>query len=186
MNKLINYTAEGLENFQVRIDKDTVWLTQQKIAELFSAERSVITKHLRNIFKEEELDKNSVCAKFAHTATDGKTYNTQYYNLDAIISVGYRVNSKQATKFRQWATAILKEYLLTGAAIHRPASKRELDDVEIRLQKQIEELRQALENSEIITDTQFSEIYQALIQLTSKKEIAEKPRRRIGFKVNNE
>ncbi|MDR0603619.1 MAG: virulence RhuM family protein, partial [Bacteroidales bacterium] len=118
-------------------------------------------------------------------ATDGKTYNTQYYNLDAIISVGYRVNSKQATKFRQWATAILKEYLLKGAAIHRPASKRELEDVEIRLQKQIEDLRQALENSEIVADTQLSEIYQALIQLASKKEIAEKPRRRIGFNANN-
>jgi hypothetical protein len=186
MNKIINYTAEGLEHFQVRIDEDTVWLTQQKIAELFSVERSVITKHLRNIFKEEELDKNSVCAKFAHTATDGKTYNTQYYNLDAILSVGYRVNSKQATKFRQWATAILKEYLLKGAAIHRPASKKELEEVEIRLKKQIEELRQELENSEIIADTQLSEIYQTLIQLASKKELAEKPRRKIGFNVNHE
>jgi hypothetical protein len=159
-----------------------VWLTQQKIAELFSIERSVITKHLRNIFEEKELDKNSVCAKFAHTAADGKTYNTQYYNLDAILSVGYRVNSKQATKFRQWATAILKEYLLKGAAIHRPASKKELEEAETRLKKQMEELRQAVENSETIADAQFSEIYQALIQLASKKEIAEKPRRRIGFK----
>jgi hypothetical protein len=186
MNEIVSYTAEGLEHFQVLVDEDTVWLTQQKIAELFSVERSVITKHLRNIFKEGELDKNAVCAKFAHTATDGKTYNTQYYNLDAILSVGYRVNSKQATKFRQWATATLKEYLLRGAAIHRPASKKELEEVEIRLKKQIEELRQELENSEIIADTQLSEIYQTLIQLASKKELAEKPRRRIGFNANNE
>jgi hypothetical protein len=182
MNEIVNYTAEGLENFQVLVDEDTVWLTQQKIAELFLIDRSVITKHLRNIFNEAELDKNSVCAKFAHTATDGKTYNTQYYNLDAILSVGYRVNSKQATKFRIWATKVLKEYLLKGASIQRPASKKELEDVEARLKRQLDEIRHDLENSEMVADMQFNEIYQALIQLTSKKEIEEKPRRRIGFK----
>jgi hypothetical protein len=185
MNEIVKYTADGLENFPVRIDEDTVWLTQQKIAELFIVDRSVVTKHLRNIFKEEELDKNSVCAKFAHTATDGKTYNTQYYNLDAILSVGYRVNSKQATKFRQWATAVLKEYLIKGASVQYPASKKELEDLEVRLKRQLDEIRQDLECSEILVGEQFNEIYQALIQLTSKKEIKEKPRRRIGFKPDD-
>jgi hypothetical protein len=185
MNEIVKYTADGLENFQVLVDEDTVWLTQQKIAELFLIDRTVITKHLRNIFNEEELDKNSVCAKFAHTAADGKIYNTQYYNLDAILSVGYRVNSKRATKFRQWATGVLRDYLLQGASIQRPVSKKELEDVEARLQKQLNEIRQDIENSEVIADTQFSEIYQALIQLTSKKAIEEKPRRRIGFRPDN-
>jgi hypothetical protein len=84
------------------------------MAALFDAERSVVTKHLGNIFQEGELDENSVCAKIAHTAADGKNYNTQFYNLDAIISVGYRVNSAKATAFRQWATGTLKEFITKG------------------------------------------------------------------------
>jgi len=84
------------------------------MAELFGIDRSVITKHLLNIFESGELEQNSVCAKIAHTAADGKKYQTLYYNLDAIISVGYRVNSSRATQFRIWATKILKEYLIKG------------------------------------------------------------------------
>jgi hypothetical protein len=183
MNKLVSYTAEGLENFQVRIDEDTVWLTQAQMVALFERDQSVISRHINNVFKEKELERSSNM-HFLHIANIDKP--VAFYSLDVIISVGYRVKSQRGTQFRIWATNILKEYLLKGAAIHRPASKRELENVEIHLQKQIEELRQALENSEIIADTQFSEIYQALIQLTSKKEIAEIPRRRIGFKVNNE
>ena len=188
MNELVSYTAEGLENFQVRIDEDTVWLTQAQMVELFERDKSVISRHIRNIFKEGELQLASTVANFATVQNESGrevVRNIEHYNLDVVISVGYRVKSQRGTQFRIWATAILKEYLLTGAAIHRPASKKELKEVDIRLQKQIEELRQELENSEIITDTQFSEIYQALIQLASNKEIAEKPRRRIGFKVIN-
>jgi hypothetical protein len=87
----------------VRMQGDTVWLRQEQLAELFGRERSVITKHLGNVFKEGELARESVCAKFAHTAQDGKTYEVDHFNLDAILSVGYRVNSKQGTRFRQWA-----------------------------------------------------------------------------------
>lgn len=87
------------------------------MAEIFDIDRTVITKHLKNIFNEGELDKNRVCAKFAHTANDGKTYNTEFYNLDAIISVGYRVNSKKATEFRMWATKILNSYMTKGFAL---------------------------------------------------------------------
>jgi len=97
---------------EVRLDRDTVWLTQKQMAELFNTERSVITKHIRNIFKTKELCKDSVCAKFAHTAEDGKVYQTQFYNLDAIISVGYRVNSRQGTQFRIWATEEKAAHLL--------------------------------------------------------------------------
>lgn len=93
---------------------ETVWLTQKALAELFGSDRSVITKHLRNIFKERELAEDSVCAKFAHTAEDGKSYRTNYYNLDAIIAVGYRVNSFQATQFRIWATRTLREFMTKG------------------------------------------------------------------------
>ncbi|HKI89404.1 MAG TPA: virulence RhuM family protein [Draconibacterium sp.] len=113
-NWLMYNTPDGGVRVEILAKDETLWLTQQKMATLFGVERSVITKHLKNIFSEGELAKNSVCAKIAHTASDGKKYNTQFYNLDAIISVGYRVNSKQATRFRIWATSVLKEYLIKG------------------------------------------------------------------------
>ena len=115
LNEILLYTIPGGKvKVEIYLQDETVWLTQQKIADLFGIERSVVTKHLRNIFQSHELQENSVCAKIAHTATDGKTYNTQFYNLDAIISVGYRVNSVQATHFRMWATERLKEYIIKG------------------------------------------------------------------------
>lgn len=92
MNELVFFEAEG-ESIQVRIEQETVWLSQEQIARLFERERSVITKHLRNVFREGELDEAAVCANFARTASDGKTYQTRFFNLDAILSVGYRVNS---------------------------------------------------------------------------------------------
>ncbi|MFO0362902.1 MAG: virulence RhuM family protein, partial [Flavobacteriales bacterium] len=93
---------------------ETFWLTQKRMAELFGVDRSVITKHLQNIFSTNELAEDSVCANFAHTAEDGKTYQTNFYNLDAIIAVGYRVNSKEATQFRIWATRTLREFIIKG------------------------------------------------------------------------
>lgn len=113
-NFLLYTTPEGKVNLEVLVEGETVWLTQQKIADLFGVDRSVITKHLKNIFESSELEENSVCAKIAHTADDGKSYKTKFYNLDAIISVGYRVNSRQATHFRIWATQSLREYILKG------------------------------------------------------------------------
>ncbi|MBX2930922.1 MAG: virulence RhuM family protein [Chitinophagaceae bacterium] len=109
------FTSQAGENtIEVRVQDEMIWLTQQKIAELFGVERSVTTKHLKNIFDTQELTENSVCAKIAHTATDGKNYKTKFYNLDAIISVGYRVNSQRATQFRQWAASILKNFAIRG------------------------------------------------------------------------
>ncbi|HKJ32699.1 MAG TPA: virulence RhuM family protein [Balneolales bacterium] len=114
-NDLVLYsTSSGDVKVEVFVYDETVWLTQKRLAELFGVDRSVVTKHLNNIFNEGELDKDSVCALFAHTAEDGKTYQTQFYNLDAIISVGYRVNSYQATQFRIWATRTLKEFITKG------------------------------------------------------------------------
>ena len=128
MDKLIrNSTAEFLiftsqnkeDSIEVKVFDETVWLTQNMIAQLFDKGRTTITEHLKNIFESEELDEKSVCREFRHTANDGKTYNTKYYNLDAIISVGYRVNSKKATQFRQWATSVLKEFAIKGFVLDK-------------------------------------------------------------------
>ena len=111
---ILYMTPNSKIKIDVHIVNENLWLTQSRIAELFGVDRTVITKHLKNIFISKELMKESVCAKFAHTADDGKTYQTQFYSLDAIISVGYRVNSHQATQFRIWATERLKEYIIKG------------------------------------------------------------------------
>ncbi len=113
--KFLLYTdANGQVKVEIFLKNENIWLTQEKIAKLFGVDRSVVTKHLRNIFNEGELLENSVCANFAHTASDGKSYKTKFYNLDAIISVGYRVNSSTATRFRIWATEKIKEYIIKG------------------------------------------------------------------------
>ncbi|MCD6578701.1 virulence RhuM family protein [bacterium] len=117
--KIIIYEPkDGKVELRIKLEKETVWLTQAQIALLFNIKRPAITKHLSNIFKSGELNKNSVCSILEHTATDGKVYKIQFYNLDAIISVGYRVNSKKATQFRIWATKILKDYLINGYTIN--------------------------------------------------------------------
>lgn len=103
---------------RVIIRDETLWCTQKAMAQLFGVDRTVVSKHLKNIFESAELQQDSVCAKFAHTAEDGKIYNTQFYNLDAVISVGYRVNSLQATRFRQWTTKILNEYIKKGFVLN--------------------------------------------------------------------
>ena len=114
-NEIVFYrTPEGDRKVEVIYREESFWLTQKAIAVLFGVERSVVTKHFGNIFRSKELSEKSVCAKFAHTAADGKTYKTKYYNLDAIIAVGYRVNSYQATQFRIWATKTLKEFIIKG------------------------------------------------------------------------
>lgn len=110
-------TPDGSVKIEAFLHNETIWLTQKKIAELFGVDRSVVAKHLKNIFDSFELDKDSVCAKIAHTADDGKTYETMFYNLDAVLSVGYRVNSAKATRFRIWATERLKEFIIKGFVI---------------------------------------------------------------------
>jgi len=103
--------------FNIDVTAETVWATQQQIADLFEKDRSVITKHIANILEEGELDEESVCANFAHTGADGKTYQVQHYNLDMILSIGYRVSSPKATQFRKWATQTLKSYIVDGFAL---------------------------------------------------------------------
>jgi len=119
-NKIVIYQApSGAIELRGDIKNETMWATQAQIAEVFNVERSVITKHIRNILKDKELERSSVCAKFAHTASDGKTYQVEHYNLDVVLSVGYRTNSKIAISFRQWATKTLREHITKGYTINR-------------------------------------------------------------------
>ena len=118
-DEIVLYQPNEQFQLEVQLKDETVWLTQPQIAALFGVQRPAVTKHLRNIFQEGELDPNSVSSILEHTAADGKVYSTQFYNLDAILSVGYRVNSKNATLFRRWATKILKDYMLRGYAVNQ-------------------------------------------------------------------
>lgn len=126
---IIYQTQDGQTQLDVRLEKDTIWMTQKQIAELFGTKRPAITKHLSNIFNTGELGENSVSSILEHTAADGKTYSTKFYNLDAILSVGYRVNSKNATQFRIWANRVLKEYLVKGYAINNKLQTEQLEDM---------------------------------------------------------
>ena len=117
-NVVVYSSADNTVHLDVQLADETVWLTQQQIATLFGVQIPAISKHLANIFREGELDKNSVISILENTATDGKKYRTMFYNLDAILSVGYMVNSANATRFRQWATRVLKDYLLRGYALN--------------------------------------------------------------------
>ena len=118
--EFLTFVATGKEDgIQVLYKDETVWATQKAMATLFDVDRSVITKHLKNIFDSEELVSERVCAKIAHTAEDGKTYNTMFYNLDAIISVGYRVNSIRATQFRQWCTYVIRQFAIRGYIVDK-------------------------------------------------------------------
>lgn len=116
-NEIILFENQNVK-LEVNMQDETVWLNLDQMTELFNRDKSVISRHIKNIFAEEELNKNAVVAKFATTAADGKTYQVEYYNLDVIISVGYRVKSKQGTQFRIWANKILKDYMLKGYAVN--------------------------------------------------------------------
>ena len=114
---IIYQTEDGLSKIDVKIENETVWLSLDQMADLFQRDKSTISRHIRNVFSDGELSKDSVVANFATTASDGKTYQVDYYNLDVIISVGYRVKSLRGTQFRIWATSVLKEYMLKGFAM---------------------------------------------------------------------
>lgn len=168
-NIIIYTTEDGLAKIETTFDGDTVWLSIDQMAELFQRDRSVIGKHIRNIFKEGELQKESVWAKFAYTAADGKIYQVDYYNLDVIISVGYRVKSKRGTQFRIWATNILKEYMRKGFA---------MDDERLKnlggggyFKELLERIRD-IRASEKVFYRQVLEIYATSIDYNPKAEIS--------------
>lgn len=168
-NMIIYTTEDGLTKIETTFDEDTVWLSIDQMAELFQRDRSVIGKHVRNIFKEGELQKESVWAKFAYTASDGKEYDVDFYNLDVIISVGYRVKSKRGTQFRIWATNILKEYMKKGFA---------MDDERLKnlggggyFKELLERIRD-IRASEKVFYRQVLEIYATSIDYDPKAEIS--------------
>lgn len=124
--EIILYQPDEAVKLEVRLEDETVWLTQEQRADLFGTKRPAITKHLNNIYKSGELDIDSTCSILEHMGNDGKQrYTTKYYNLDAILSIGYRVNSKNATLFRKWANSVLKDYLLKGYSINKRLSELE-------------------------------------------------------------
>ena len=162
-------TPDGKINIEVLYANENIWLPQKRIAELFDVDRSVVTKHLKNIFSESELQEDSVCANFAHTAEDGKEYQTKFYSLEAIIAVGYRVNSKRGTQFRQWAISILQQYIHKGFAIDSDRFKygsrfstRYFDDL-------LEEIRD-IRSSERMAYQKITDIYATSIDYSPKAE----------------
>ncbi len=158
-NEIVIYQDKD-KKIEVSLKEETIWLTQKQISVLFDVDRSVVTKHIRNIFKTGELNEKSVCAIFAHTASDGKTYKTKFYNLDVIISVGYRVNSKKATMFRIWATNVLKNYLVKGYAINENKLTQE------RL-KELENTIKLIKNT-IYTSTLTASEVKGLLEIIEK------------------
>jgi len=128
-NEIVLYQPNEQMSLEVKLENETVWLTQQQIADLFGVKRPAVTKHLGNIFREGELDVTSVSSILEHTAADGKKYRTTYYNLDVIISVGYRVKSKRGTQFRQWALKVIKRADNVTATIYtkKPSAQLQLD-----------------------------------------------------------
>ena len=132
--EIVLYQPDDNVRLEVRLQDDTVWLTQLQMAELFKSTKQNISLHLNNIFREGELAKNSVVKECLTTASDGKNYRTKYYNLDVIISVGYRVKSSVGTRFRQWANAVLKDYLLRGYAVHQQVMA--LQQINLRIDAQ--------------------------------------------------
>ena len=118
-NEIILYKPDETLAIDVRLGNDTIWLTQQQIAQLVGVKQPAISKHLKNIYSTGELEESSTYSILEYTAADGKNYQTKFYNLDAILSVGYRVNSVNATRFRQWANKVLKEYLLRGYSVNQ-------------------------------------------------------------------
>lgn len=146
MNNIVIFES-GERSVEVRLEGETVWLSLQQLAELFGRDKSVISRHLKNIFDTNELERESVVAKNATTAADGKIYQVEYYNLDAIISVGYRVNSTRATRFRQWATGVLRQHLVAGYSLNQ----QRLKERGIAFEQALDLLSRTLANQQLVS-----------------------------------
>ena len=152
-NQIVVYQPNDTMHLDVRLENETVWLTQEQMALLFGRDQSVIARHVGNIFKEGELSRDSVYAKNAYTASDGKTYQVAFYNLDVVISVGYRVKSVQGTRFRQWATGVLREYLLRGYSVNSRLNQLE-DKMDRRLAKHDDDIAELKNKVDFFVQTQ--------------------------------
>lgn len=152
--EIILYQSDNALQLEVRLEDETVWLTQKQMGELFETTRNNITLHVANVFKEKELDKKSVCKESLLTATDGKKYKTTFYNLDVIISIGYRVKSKRGTQFRIWANRFLKDYLLKGYAVNQ-----RFDRVEEKLFEHGKKLQEHEQKFDLLIKTSLPPVY---------------------------
>lgn len=163
-NQIIIYqTEDGLTQVDVRIENETVWLTQKQIAELFGTKRPAITKHLKNIYASEELDEGSTCSILEHMGNEGKqSYSTKYYNLDVILSVGYRVNSKNATRFRQWANNVLKQYLIKGYAVNERMRKEQIGE----LRQLVGMLGRTIQNQPLLSNDETNALFEVVTDYT--------------------
>lgn len=171
-NFVVFQTAQGKVNIEVFFYKETIWLTQKKIAELFEKGRSTITEHLSNIFKDGELEENAVCRDFRHTAEDGKDYTSKFYNLQAITAVGFKVNSHRAIEFRKWANQILHEYIIKGFAMDDERLKQIKHFGEDYFEEMLERIRE-IRLSERRIYQKITDIYALSADYDSQSEITQ-------------
>lgn len=162
--KIVIYrTADGETSIDVKLENDTVWLTQAQMAELFQKDRTVIGRHIRNVYIEAELERECTCAKFAHMGVDrDQLYETTVYNLDVIISVGYRVKSKRGTQFRIWANKILKEYLVKGYAVNKQLTQQKYDELKLLVQV----LGRTVKSQEVLSSDESRTLLDVVIDYT--------------------
>lgn len=165
-------SPDGDTQIDVELEKENVWLTQKQLSQIFQTERSVISKHIKNIIKTKELERNSVCAKFAHSASNGKIYKSNFYNLDMIISVGYRVNSKRGTQFRIWANSVLKNYLLEGYALNERKLKEHNEKIK-ELERTIDVFSRVRETYQLKQD-KFAGILKVIKDYTYALDVLDK------------
>ena len=165
-NKIVIYqTEDGQTQIDVRLENDTVWLTQAQMAELFETDRTSIVRHINNIYRVDELEREVTCAKIAQVQTEGKRQVTRtipYFNLDMIISVGYRVNSKRGIKFRQWANRVLKEYLVKGYAVNERIRKEQIGE----LRQLVQVVGRAISNQELPNTTESQDLLDVVVDYT--------------------
>jgi prophage maintenance system killer protein len=165
-DKIIIYqTEDGQTQIDVRLENDTVWLTQSQMAELFETDRTSIVRHINNIYKVEELDKDSTCAKIAQVQQEGKRTvkrSIPFFNLDMIISVGYRVNSKRGVKFRQWANKVLKDYLVKGYAVNERIRKEQIGE----LRQLVGMLGRTIQNQPVLSTDETNALFDVVVDYT--------------------
>ena len=167
--KIVIYqTPDGKTQIDVRLENETVWLTQAQMAELFETDRTSIVRHINNIYRVDELEREATCAKIAQVQTEGNRQVTRtipYFNLDMIISVGYRVNSKRGVKFRQWANRVLKEYLVKGYVVNERIRKEQLGE----LRQLVQVASRAISNQEVAKTVESQDLLNVVVNLINQR-----------------
>lgn len=165
-DKIVIYqTEDGQTQIDVRLENETVWLTQAQMAELFQTDRTSIVRHINNIYKVEELDREATCAKITQVQTEGKrsvSHNIPYFNLDMIISVGYRVNSKRGIKFRQWANRILRDYLIKGYVVNEKIRRNQIGE----LRQLVGMIGRTIQNQTLISNDETNALFEVVTDYT--------------------